>query len=144
MKRFHVNVTVKDLENSISFYTTLFGGEPSVVKPDYAKWMLQDPRVNFSIAQSSGLHGVNHVGLQVDTVEELSEIQSRLDQANEQTFQQEDAECCYARSTKSWVRDPDGVAWEAFVTHGSLIRYGDDHVPKDGSDIALLAAGGCD
>ena len=139
MKRFHVNVTVNDLAKSISFYNTLFGEKPAVVKADYAKWMLEDPRVNFSISESQNSRGVNHVGLQADTISELGEIQARLDQAEEITFKQDDAQCCYARSTKSWVRDPDDVAWETFVTHGQITEYGDDRVPQDGSDIARLA-----
>lgn len=139
MKRFHVNVTVKDLAQSISFYNTLFGEEPAVVKADYAKWMLEDPRVNFSISESQNSRGVNHVGLQADTISELGQIQARLDQAEEKTFKQDDAHCCYARSTKSWVRDPDDVAWETFVTHGQITEYGDDRVPQDSPDIARLA-----
>jgi len=139
MKRFHVNVTVRDLGQSISFYNTLFGEEPEVVKKDYAKWMLEDPRVNFSIAESAHSSGVNHVGLQADTLDELNEIQERLDLAEEQTFKQGDAHCCYARSTKSWVRDPDDVAWETFVTHGQITEYGDDRVPQSGADVTALA-----
>ena len=140
MKRFHVNVTVKDLARSISFYNTLFGEEAAVVKSDYAKWMLEDPRVNFSIAESNSSRGINHVGLQADTVAELAEIQGRLDEAEAETFKQEDAQCCYTWSTKSWVRDPDDVAWETFVTHGQITEYGNDRVPQDGADIANLAA----
>lgn len=139
MKRFHVNLSVKDLQQSISFYNTLFGEEPTVVKTDYAKWMLDDPRVNFSIAESSRASGINHVGLQADTLSELGEIQARLDRAEEETFKQDDAQCCYARSTKSWVRDPDDVAWETFVTHGKITEYGNDHVPQDGADITAMA-----
>ena len=139
MKRFHVNLSVKDLEQSISFYNTLFGEEPTVVKTDYAKWMLDDPRVNFSIAESSKASGINHVGLQADTLSELGEIQARLEQAEEETFRQDDAQCCYAKSTKSWVRDPDDVAWETFVTHGQITEYGNDRSPQDGSDIAAMA-----
>ena len=131
MKRFHVNVSVADLEKSIEFYQTLFGEEPTLAKPDYAKWMLDDPRVNFSISRSTAGRGVNHVGLQVDSTEELAEIQSRLRQAEEMTFDQDDAECCYAKSTKTWVRDPDSVAWETFVTHGRTTQYGDDIVPLE-------------
>ena len=129
MKRFHVNVSVADLDRSIEFYRTLFGEEPSLVKDDYAKWMLDDPRINFAISRSSIARGVNHVGLQADTIEELAEIQSRLRQAKENTYDQDDAQCCYARSTKTWVRDPDSVAWETFVTHGQTTQYGDDTVP---------------
>jgi catechol 2,3-dioxygenase-like lactoylglutathione lyase family enzyme len=129
MKRFHVNVSVADLSQSIEFYTTLFGQEPSVAKTDYAKWMLDDPRVNFAISESSRSSGVNHIGLQADTVDELGEIQQRLRLAGEQTFDQADAECCYARSTKTWVRDPDSVAWETFVTHDEITHYGQDPAP---------------
>jgi catechol 2,3-dioxygenase-like lactoylglutathione lyase family enzyme len=139
MLRFHVNITVKDLETSISFYEALFGERATTVKNDYAKWMLEDPRVNFSISESKGLRGINHIGLQADGLDELEQIQTRLDLAEEATFKQPDAECCYARSTKSWVRDPDDVAWETFVTHTQLTEYGDDHVPQDAADIADLA-----
>lgn len=125
MQRFHVNVGVADLDRSIEFYRTLFGEEPAVTKPDYAKWMLEDPRVNFSISQSSGRSGIQHVGLQADTMDELGEIQERLRAAGKQTLEQPDAECCYARSSKTWVRDPDEVAWETFVTHDSITHYGD-------------------
>jgi len=130
MKRFHVNVAVADLAQSIDFYQTLFGEQPAVRKDDYAKWMLENPRVNFSISLSSRSRGVNHIGLQVDTMSELGEIQERLHRAGESTFEQPDAECCYARSSKTWVRDPDDVAWETFVTHGDITRYGDDRVPE--------------
>lgn len=131
MKRFHVNVSVADLDRSAEFYTTLFGVGPAVRKADYAKWMLEDPRVNFSISSSSRSRGLNHVGLQADTMPELGEIQARLAAAGQQTFDQPDAECCYARSTKTWVRDPDDVAWETFVTHGDITHFGHDLAPDD-------------
>ena len=134
MKRFHVNVSVADLSQSIEFYTTLFGQEPSVAKTDYAKWMLDDPRVNFAISESNRSRGVNHVGLQADTVDELGEIQQRLHLAGEQTFDQPDAECCYARSTKTWVRDPDAVAWETFVTHNEITHFGQDLGPDEAKE----------
>ncbi len=134
MKRFHVNVSVADLSQSIEFYTTLFGQEPSVTKTDYAKWMLDDPRVNFAINESCGTRGVNHVGLQADTVDELGEIQQRLRQAGKKTFDQPDAECCYARSTKTWVRDPDAVAWETFVTHNEITHFGQDLGPDEAKE----------
>jgi catechol 2,3-dioxygenase-like lactoylglutathione lyase family enzyme len=129
MKRFHVNVAVADLARSIEFYNALFGQQPEVCKDDYAKWMLEDPRVNFAISQSGRARGINHVGLQADTMEELGEIQQRLRVAHEQTFEQPQAECCYARSSKTWVRDPDDVRWETFVTHGQITHYGNDDVP---------------
>ena len=136
MKRFHVNVAVADLGQSIEFYNTLFGQEPSVRKDDYAKWMLEDPRVNFAISQSSRSSGINHVGLQADTMDELGEIQARLKAAGEQTFEQPEAECCYARSSKTWVQDPDAVRWETFVTFGEITHYGADKVLDDASTSA--------
>ena len=129
MKRFHVNVGVADIQQSVDFYRTLFDAEPTIQKDDYAKWMLEDPRVNFSINLSAGSRGVDHIGLQADTLDELGEIQERLREAGAQTFEQPGAECCYAASDKTWVRDPDDVAWETFVTHGQITHYGDDHVP---------------
>lgn len=131
MKRFHVSISVGDLGRSTEFYSTLFGVAPTVLKEDYAKWMLEDPRINFSIKQSQMHSGVNHVGLQADTMEELETIRSRLREAEERTFDQPDVECCYARSSKTWVRDPDDVAWETFVTHGEISHYGDDHAGDD-------------
>lgn len=131
MKRFHVSVSVADLSRSADFYSTLFGVEPTVLKEDYAKWMLEDPRINFSISKSKNFSGVNHIGLQADTMDELEAIQARLRNAQEKTFDQPDAECCYARSSKTWVRDPDDVAWETFVTHGEITHYGDDRAPSE-------------
>ena len=136
MKRFHVNVAVADLEKSIAFYRTLFGEEPTVVKDDYAKWMLDDPRVNFAVSLSTQSSGINHVGLQADTMSELGDIQARLRSAGEATFDQPDAECCYARSSKTWVRDPDAVAWETFVTHDEITHYGDDLAPEQDESSA--------
>lgn len=142
MKRFHVSLSVADLQKSIEFYKTLFAAEPTVSKDDYAKWMLEDPRINFSISQSSRAVGINHIGLQADTLDELGEIQVRLSAAQQETFEQPVAECCYATSTKTWVRDPDQVAWETFVTHGSITHYGTDGVPgNDGLSSAENAGG---
>jgi len=134
MKRFHVNLTVSDLKKSVDFYNTLFAIEPSVEKDDYAKWMLEDPRINFSITESAKASGVNHIGLQADSVDELKEIQDRLYDAEQKTFEQPAAECCYAKSTKTWVRDPDEVAWETFVTHGQITHYGSDDGPSGEPD----------
>ena len=131
MKRFHVNVSVSDLKRSVEFYETLFGVPPTVQKDDYAKWMLDDPRINFSINHATRSRGINHIGLQMDTMEELESVQSRLHEARETTFDQPEANCCYANSSKTWVRDPDDVAWEAFVTHGQITHYGTDRVPAD-------------
>ena len=143
MKRFHVNVSVRSLDKSLDFYRTLFGAEPTVVKNDYAKWLLDDPAINFAISESAIMHGINHVGLQVDSLEELGEIQTRLREAQEKTLDQEDARCCYARSTKTWAQDPDKVSWETFVTHGQTTQYGDDIAPLDVRDNESDAAGCC-
>ncbi len=131
MKRFHVNLSVADLDRSTQFYNTLFGVEPTVLKDEYAKWMLDDPRINFSVSTGSRDLGVDHIGLQADTMEELGVIQSRLRNAAVKTVDQADAKCCYAISSKTWVRDPDNVAWETFVTHGEFTEYGDNRVPEE-------------
>ena len=126
MKRLHVHVGVNDLDQSIGFYSTLFGAEPSVVKPDYAKWMLDDPRVNFAI--SAGMHarkGIEHLGIQAEDSEELAEVYGRLKVAGRPVLEEGKTTCCYARSEKSWVTDPDGVIWEAFHTTGEATVYGD-------------------
>ena len=130
MQRFHVNVSVTDLDESIRFYTTLFGTEPVVRKGDYAKWLLEDPRLNFAISKTASAGGISHIGLQADSAAELAVIQERLREAGEATLDQVGAECCYARSDKSWVRDPDNVSWETFVTHGDITHYGDDIAPQ--------------
>ena len=130
MKRIHISVGVADIDRSVEFYRTLFGADPTVQKDDYAKWFLDDPRVNFSINLTKSGRGVNHVGVQAETEAELSEIRTRLAAAEAATYEQPSAECCYASSTKTWVRDPDDVTWETFVTHGQIETYGADrHVP---------------
>jgi catechol 2,3-dioxygenase-like lactoylglutathione lyase family enzyme len=126
MKRLHLHVSVPDLTQSIHFYATLFGAQPSVVKDDYAKWMLDDPRVNFAISQRGRAAGVDHVGIQVDSRAELGELAGRLKAAGAETFDQEATSCCYARSDKSWVSDPAGVRWETFFTFGEATQYGED------------------
>ena len=126
MKRFHASVSVTDLDRSLAFYTDLFGAEPTVLQADYAKWMLDDPRINFSINLSDAHQGLNHIGLQVDTLDELEDIRARVRDTGEYAVEQKDAECCYAKSNKTWVRDPDRVVWEMFVTHGAIEEYGDD------------------
>lgn len=137
MKRFHVHVGVADLDASIAFYSGLFGSAPSVTKSDYAKWMLEDPRVNFAISQKCGAaKGIEHLGLQVEQPDELAEVYARLEQAGGPVLEEGATTCCYARSEKSWIADPDGVVWEAFLTSGDSTVYG------AGPDFAGLAPGG--
>ncbi len=126
MKRLHLHVSVPDLDQGIAFYTTLFNSAPTVVQPDYAKWMLEDPRVNLAISSRSRATGVDHVGIQVDSVAELGDLATRLKAAGNETFDQEATTCCYAKSDKSWVTDPAGVRWETFFTHGDATSYGED------------------
>ena len=126
MKRLHVHVGVEDLDRSIGFYSTLFGTPPSVLKSDYAKWMVEDPRVNFAI--SSGNHaarGIEHLGIQVESSDELAEVYGRLRAADRPVLEEGATTCCYARSEKSWIADPDGIVWEAFFTNGEATAYGD-------------------
>jgi catechol 2,3-dioxygenase-like lactoylglutathione lyase family enzyme len=123
MKRLHLHVSVPDLAQSIQFYETLFGAPPSVVKDDYAKWMLDDPKVNLAISTHRAA-GLDHVGIQVDSAAELSELSARLKAAGAQTFDEADTTCCYAKSDKSWVSDPAGLRWETFFTHGEATTYG--------------------
>lgn len=123
MKRFHVHVAVPDLQQSIRFYSTMFGAEPAVVKADYAKWMLEDPRVNFAISQRGSQAGVNHLGFQVDDAAELEQIHGRLEAAEGAVLEEKDVSCCYARSDKYWVTDPAGIAWESFHSLGAVPFY---------------------
>ena len=126
MKRLHVHVGVEDLDRSIRFYSTLFAAEPSVVKHDYAKWMLDDPRVNFAISQGNhAKKGVEHLGIQVESTGELSEVYGRLRVADRPILDEGTTTCCYAKSEKSWIADPDGMVWEAFFTSGEATTYGD-------------------
>ncbi len=143
MKRFHVHVGVTDLDQSIAFYTGLFGQEPSVTKPDYAKWMLEDPRINFAISHREGaVKGVEHLGLQVEDQGELAEVYGSLAAAGRPVLEEGATTCCYAQSEKSWIADPDGVVWEAFLTNGSATVYGTS--PElDQVTSANAAAGAC-
>lgn len=126
MKRFHVHVAVADLTQSIGFYSTLFGAEPTVRKADYAKWMLDDPRLNFAISKRARQSGVNHLGIQVDDARELDALHERLADADRHLVEEKNATCCYAKSDKYWITDPQGVAWESFHTLGDAPVYGDD------------------
>ncbi len=126
MKRMHVHVSVPDIDQAIAFYSTLFDAPPAVVKPDYAKWMLDDPRVNLAISSRARAAGVDHLGIQVDSADELGALAGRLKAAGAATFDQDATTCCYARSDKSWVTDSAGVRWETFFTHGEATDYGED------------------
>ena len=126
MKRLHLHVSVPDLDQSIAFYSTLFGVGPTVTKADYAKWLIDDPRVNFAISQRDRAAGLEHVGVQVDSPAELAELAGRLKAAGAETFDQEATTCCYAKSDKSWVSDPAGLRWETFYTFGEAVTYGED------------------
>jgi hypothetical protein len=120
MKRFHVHAHVQDLAASIRFYSQLFGAEPTRVEADYAKWMLDDPRINFAISTRGGAPGVDHLGIQTDTAEELAELKARAAAADMALADEGETTCCYARSEKHWVIDPQGIAWEHFHTLGSI------------------------
>ena len=137
MKRLHVHVAVDDLPQSIRFYSMLFAAEPAVLKGDYAKWMLDDPRVNFAISSRGRAAGVDHLGIQVETPEELREVYGRLEQSDGPVLEEGPTTCCYARSEKSWAVDPQGLSWETFLTTGESTVYGKDVHRGD------VAAGGC-
>ncbi len=125
MKRMHLHVGVADLDASITFYSTLFAAEPSVIKADYAKWMLDDPKVNFAISNSEhAAKGIEHIGIQAETADELAEVYDRLRDAGRPVLEEGATTCCYAESEKSWISDPDGVIWEAFLTNGEATDYG--------------------
>jgi catechol 2,3-dioxygenase-like lactoylglutathione lyase family enzyme len=126
MKRLHVHVSVNNLDASIRFYRELFAAEPTVVKPDYAKWMLEDPRVNFALSQRGGGTGVRHLGIQVEDRTELVEVYGRLKRADGPILEEGATTCCYAQSEKSWIEDPQGVEWETFLTTGESTVYGTD------------------
>ena len=130
MKRLHVHVAVHDLEQSIRFYSALFAARPSVLKDDYAKWMLDDPRVNFAISTRSAKAGLDHLGIQAENPAELEDLGSRLAQADVAVTAQKGASCCYAKSDKYWTIDPQGIAWESFHTLDSVPMYGQETRPR--------------
>jgi catechol 2,3-dioxygenase-like lactoylglutathione lyase family enzyme len=125
MKRMHVHVGVENLDQSIGFYSALFATQPAVVKSDYAKWMLDDPRVNFAISTRGKRPGLDHLGIQVESQTELSEVYARLREAGGLVFEEGPTTCCYAKSEKSWIDDPAGISWETFLTTGEATNYGD-------------------
>lgn len=134
MKRFHVHVAVADLPASIRYYSALFAAEPTVLKPDYAKWALEDPRVNFAISRlgvAPDKFGVDHLGIQVETDDELAEMQNRLASASLPLQEQSNTTCCYAKSDKYWSVDPQGIAWESFRTLEGAPTYGQSRQSAD-------------
>ncbi len=131
MKRLHVHVSVKDISASIRFYRELFNAEPTVTKDDYAKWMLDDPRVNFAISRRARPTGVDHLGIQVENRTELTEVYERLKRAEGPVIEEGETTCCYAQSEKSWIHDPQGIEWETFLTTAESTVYGTDVItPK--------------
>lgn len=128
MKRMHIHVAVRDLKASVQFYSTLFGVAPTVLKADYAKWMLDDPRINFAISMRGREAGLDHLGIQVESAEELQAVSERLREAKHPLVEQPQANCCYARSDKAWSVDPQGIAWETFLSQGESAVYGCDEV----------------
>jgi hypothetical protein len=135
MKRMHVHVAVDDLPGAVGFYSALFATGPSVVKTDYAKWMLDDPRLNFAISTRGRQAGLDHLGIQVESIDELNDIYARLHKAGGAVVEQGQTTCCYAKSEKSWIDDPAGIAWETFLTTGESTDYGDG----SGEHVARLA-----
>ncbi len=151
MKRMHVHVSVRDLEASVRFYSTLFAATPTVLKEDYAKWMLDDPRVNFAISTRDAPAGIEHLGIQVADADELHEVYERLEKADAPVLEEGDTVCCYAKSEKSWIEDPQGIRWETFLTTSESTIYGSEApksaaaccVPASVSDRAESAAACC-
>jgi hypothetical protein len=142
MKRLHLHVAVDDLTQSIGFYSALFAAQPAVVKTDYAKWMLEDPRVNFAISTRGREAGLDHLGIQVESADELQEVYARLRRAGGEVIEQGQVTCCYAKSEKAWIDDPAGISWETFLTTGESTQYGDG----TGERVARVArekAGAC-
>jgi predicted lactoylglutathione lyase len=125
MKRMHVHVSVQDIGNAVGFYTALFDAKPTIVKDDYAKWMIEDPRMNFAISKRGREPGLDHLGIQVEDKTELHEVYARLKAAGGTVTEQGETACCYAKSEKSWIDDPAGISWETFHTTGENISYGD-------------------
>jgi predicted enzyme related to lactoylglutathione lyase len=140
MKRLHVHVHVSDLDNSVRFYSTMFAAEPSVRKNDYAKWMLDDPRVNFAISTGEGATGLSHLGIQTDSDAELAEVATRLKASGAQMLEQKSTACCYAVSDKEWVTDPSGIKWESFFTFGESDVLINDPQPAPTACCAPKAA----
>ena len=152
MKRFHVHMHVVDLTQSVGFYSKLFAAEPTRLESDYAKWMLEDPRINFAISTRGGKPGVNHLGFQTDDAAELAELKGRAQAADMALLDEGATSCCYARSEKHWVTDPQGVAWEHFHTLGNIPVFSQSNTATTADaavtrgkpvGIAVKSAGSC-
>lgn len=144
MKRLHISLGVEDLEASVRFYSTLFGSEPTLRREGYAKWMLEDPRVNFVLDQKGADRGVDHLGIQVEDETELEEVSDRLKSAGQDVDLLENNECCYARQDKFWISDPQGVPWETFKTHEQIETYGAGaRIRSLSTEAKTEKAGGC-
>ena len=141
MKRFHVHAHVADLQESIAFYSKLFGAEPARVESDYAKWMLEDPRINFAISTRGDKLGVDHLGIQTDTEEELAGMRAQAQAADVALLDQGETTCCYARSDKHWVVDPQGIAWEHFHTLGQVAVFSEKAAPAGKASACCVAPG---
>ncbi len=140
MKRLHIHLGVADLARSVAFYSNLFGVAPEVKKADYAKWMLDDPRVNFAISTIAVQPGIDHLGIQAESADELAETAGRIEATGQPVISQGDAACCYTRGEKQWVTDPDGIAWESFHTTGEIALFGGDVIDLDALAGANVAA----
>jgi lactoylglutathione lyase len=139
MKRFHVHAHVEDLQASIAFYSKMFGAEPARIESDYAKWMLEDPRINFAISMRGGALGVDHLGIQTDNAEELAELKARAEAADLALQDEGETTCCYARSEKHWVTDPQGIAWEHFHTLDSIPVFSERAAPASESNACCAS-----
>ena len=124
MKRIHIHVAVDSLEENLSFYSALFGTEATVIKPDYAKWLLDDPKINFAISTGHQNSGIRHLGIQVDSLQELADVEDRVQEATQYLDRENSCSCCYSLSEKSWITDPQDISWETFYTHGVDTVYG--------------------
>jgi catechol 2,3-dioxygenase-like lactoylglutathione lyase family enzyme len=139
MKRFHIHIAVDDLSANIRFYSAMFGAPPMVEKSDYAKWMIDDPRINFAISMRGREAGLDHLGVQVESDEELADLRSQVDQAEIAVIDQPDTTCCYARSDKHWVVDPQGIAWETFQTLESVPMFSDTLHEQEGENTSACS-----
>ena len=140
MKRFHVHAHVQDLQASINFYSKLFAAEPTRVESDYAKWMLDDPRINFAISTRGGEPGVDHLGLQTDSADELAELKQRAEAADLSLLDEGQTSCCYARSDKHWITDPQGIAWEHFHTLDNIPVFSESKSGTTASEASACCA----